>query len=280
MIKYALPLNRKPIYKYPAPFSLKNALHEIIDYRDFWFYLAVKWIKIKYDESYLGFLWVLINPILIAAFYAWVFGFVLGNTKGNFPYFLIVYAGFIVWQFFRDCFLEMGESFLREPAVLKRANFPKLIIPLSLLSVKMIEFLISLVLVILLCGFYGVIDQIKWGLFLTSILSMVLFTAGLSMLAAPLFVLYRDIKHAARFIIPYVLYTLPVLFSPENAPASIHTFWLYNPLASGILLFRAALFNEPLEKQLLIVFLSLSVILFLSGLFIFNKVEKKMIDLI
>ncbi len=266
--------------EYPRKISLSRYIADIYKYRQLLFMLSKKWIKLKYEHSYIGIGWIVINPIITTLVYTIFFGLAFDVDVNRVKYFIFIYSGMLPWLFFRDSFLDILEVFTKEPNTIKRTNFPRLIVPLSSILLKLVEFLFGLTIltIILLASGRG----INYAMFLLPvlILQVVLFSVGLGLILLIPSLVYRDIKHMLRFLMPLGLYTLPIIYNIGYVPDSWLKYYTLNPMVSVIQSFRAILFHETVPWVMLSKGMLVSVTLFITGIAIFLRYDKKLADII
>ncbi len=265
---------------YPENKSVFKYIKEVVKFRQLLFLLSKKWIKLKYEHSYIGIGWIIINPIITTVVYTIFFGLAFDVDVNRVRYFIFIYSGMLPWLFFRDSFLDILEVFTKEPNTIKRTNFPRIIVPLSSILLKFVEFCFGLtvLLVMLLVSGRG----ISPALFLLPILvlEVVLFSTGLGLLFLVPSLVYRDIKHMLRFLLPLGLYSLPIIYNIRYVPHSWLKYYTLNPMVSVIQSLRAILFHEIVPWTMLYKGMTVSIILFTAGILVFKHYEKKLADLI
>lgn len=197
-------------------------------YLDFLWLMTEKEIKTRYKHSVLGFLWVVINPLLQMLVIGFVFSFFIRIPN----YFLFLLTGLLPWQFFLLSLTKATSSFVSERLLLQKAPFPKEAIPLSIIFANFFHLLVSL----FLLGIYlWIFKMIAFPQIL--ILPLVLFwllivTIGLSLLTASLEVKYRDIGYLIHSLAMLWFYATPVLYSLDLVPPRFLWLFTINPLAS------------------------------------------------
>ncbi|MBS1774501.1 MAG: ABC transporter permease [Bacteroidetes bacterium] len=266
--------------EYPYKQSFLGYFNNIYRYRSLIWMLSKKWIKSKYEDSYIGMGWMVASPIITTLIFTFFFGLMFSVNINQVQYFLYIYSGMLPWLFFQDVFLEVLDIFPKEQQIIKRISFPRLVIPLSLICAKLIQFFFSIILLFVIAMSSG--KPISGNIFMLPviILQLVLIAMGLGLIFMVPCIIYRDLKHMLRFIVPLGMYTLPIFYKMRMVPLKWLRVYLLNPMVSFIQCFRSILFRENIPWTLLIKGMGVSIIVFAIGFAIFRKYEKKLTDFI
>lgn len=249
-------------------------LKNLYDYRQLLKSNIQKEIRGKYKGSFLGVLWSFINPLLQVLVYAIVFPFIMKNTQENYVVFLII--GILPWTWFITSINQGTSCILVNAGIIKKVYFPREILPISVVSSGMINFLISCIVIFLFLVFSDI--GISWYIIFLPIIVLIQFiiTLGILFVTSAIDVYIRDAEYIIAFIVNMLFYATPILYSPDifqNTPIS----WLFkaNPLAGIINAYRDILFYKTMPNlgSLLTVFIIGIVLLFL-GIIVFRKLEK------
>lgn len=222
--------------------------------RDLWWQFTVRAVEMRHRGSYLGFIWAVLNPLLMAALYISVFGLIFKQRFQAFPgetgldYALGVFLGLVLFHLVSETLAAAPTFILGQPNLVKKVVFPLEMLPLSQLSAFWFHALISLALCLLaqLCVGRGFSAGVLW---LPAILApLVLLTLGLAWLLAALGVFFRDIVQVMPVIAQVLLWTSAVFFSPAALPPFAWSILKWNPLLHTIDLARhAVLWHQPLN---------------------------------
>jgi lipopolysaccharide transport system permease protein len=266
---------------YPHKQSIRDYIKELYRYRGLMVLLSKKSIKAKYEDSYIGMGWMIASPIITTIVYTLFFSIMFGVHAGNkLSYFLFIYTGMLPWIFFRDVFIETLDSFPKESLIVKRTYFPRLVIPLSIVITKMIQFSIGVIILFTIAILAGRNVSAHFYLFPILMLQIVLISLGMGLLFIIPCIIYRDIKHFIKFIVPLGLYSLPIFYNIRVVPANWLTYYTLNPMVSFVQCFRAILFKENIPWYLLGKGMVMAFIVFLIGCVIFRRYEKRLPDYI
>ena len=253
---------------------MKELLTNLYDYRQLLKSNVKKEIRGKYKGSFLGVLWSFVNPLLTTLVYAIVFPIILKSSEPHYVTFIVI--GILPWTYFTTVIMQGTTTILMNAGIIKKVYFPREILPISVNTSGLINFLISCVIIciFLICSGIG----FSWYiLFLPLIIiTQYIFQQGLVFITSAINVYVRDAEYIINFIINMLFYATPILYSAqmfENSPLK----WIIylNPMATIINCYRDILYYQsmPHIKSLLVVLLG-SCLLFYIGLKIFKKLER------
>ncbi len=259
----------------------KNYWKDLWRFRELFYILAWRDIKVRYKQTVIGAAWSIIRPLLTMIIFTVVFSKVAKlPSEGNVPYAILVYAAMLPWQFFANALSESSGSLVGNSNLITKVYFPRLIIPASSVIVSLIDFAISFVILIGLCVWYQFIPS--WHIiFLPLFILLVFFVAfGLGLLLTALNVKYRDFRYIIPFIIQFGLYISPVGFSSSIVPEKYQWIYSLNPMVGVIDGFRWCLLTTdiPLNNYSVISAIVTTVIITFLGIQYFRKTEKGFAD--
>ena len=234
-----------------------------------------KEIRGKYKGSFLGVLWSFVNPLLMTLVYAIVFPYIMrGAAYEHYTTFLVI--GILPWNWFTTCICQGTFSIIGNGGIIKKVYFPREIIPISVVTSGLVNFLITCIIMALFLIFSG-IGFTKYILFLpVIILAQYLFTLGILFITCSVNVYIRDFEYIINFFIQMLFYGTPILYSAELfKDTKIYQIIRLNPLGAIINCYRDILYwgNMPHIKSLLVV-LCIGLIMCIVGMLIFKKLSK------
>ncbi len=243
--------------------------------------MTEKELKARYKNAVLGFLWIFLNPILQMVIIGFIFQSIIKTPVQN--YYLFLFTGLLPWNFFSYSLTKTTSCFVFERYLIQKAKFPREAIPLSIIFSNFFNFGIS---ILFLVGFLFFNNQLyffhsflPFAFFLLSLVWLVLFTSGISLLTSALNTKFRDINFFVQAVSILWFYITPVMYSLEVLPKSYLTFFKFNPLAYPFELFRSAFLATTLPPTNILFFnLSISVIVFVAGVVVFKKESKNFSD--
>lgn len=255
-------------------------LKELQRYRDLFYFLVWRDIKVLYAQTILGFSWAILNPAVQIVVFSIIFGRVAKVGTDGFPYVLFSTVAIIPWTYMSDAMTAASQSLVSGKQLLGKIYFPRILFPLTPILAKLVDFSISLVILISVMAYYQVTPT--WNLLLLPvlILAMMLVPTGIGMWLAALAIRYRDVKFAMSFVIKLLIYSAPILYSASSIPPEMRFWYSFNPIVAVIEGFRVSLLGGTIEWQFILPGLISSVLLFLSGALYFRRMERVFVDVI
>ena len=253
---------------------------ELMDYRDLFLFLVWRDIKVLYAQTILGFSWAILQPLVQIVLFTIVFGKVAKISTDGIPYFLFSTVAIIPWTFMSQAISQSSQSLVAGQNILGKVYFPRLIFPLTSVLAKMVDFGISLLIIIVVIVYYRVTPT--WNLLLLPlfILHMVSFAAGVGFWLSAMAIRFRDVRYAMGFIVPALMYTAPIVYSASSIPEKWRLIYSLNPLVGTIEGFRACLLGLPMPWVYIWPGMITAVLLLVGGAFYFKHIEKVFVDVI
>ena len=256
-------------------------IKKIIGYKDLFFTLTWRDFRVRYAQTSIGFLWAILQPVVTLLILSLVFGRFVG-VETNVPHILFTVAGTSIWTYFSYVMTNSGNSIIASQDMVKKIYFPRLIIPLSKAVVGFIDFGISILIMITLMIYFGYAPSSNIWIAPFFIFMGVIAALAVGIWLSALTVRYRDFQHVVPFMVQIGLYITPIAYPAEFAvrqlPAWAGTLFYLNPMAGVVQGFRWCVFGGEAPGQLVFVSLGIIVMLFLTGIAYFNKVEDEMAD--
>ncbi|MFA5866598.1 MAG: ABC transporter permease [Actinomycetota bacterium] len=257
-------------------------LRELYAYRELLLNLVKKELKLRYRGSVLGFLWSLLNPLLMMLVFTFVFANVFKLGIKDFPVFLLV--GLLPWNFFSGAVSSSTGSIINYGHLVKKVYFPREILPISYVLADLVNFLLAMLVLIPFLIYYGYNFYIYIPLVLVVIVLQVCLTLGFAFILSSLNVFFRDIQYIVGVIMLILFYATPIIYSLEmiqNMSFMKEHPWLLtvyqlNPLTALITMYRNMLYNMALPSLKIIGFsIGVSLAVLFLGYFIFHKMEPR-----
>ena len=258
-------------------------------WRELWYYrelfavLAWRDLSVRYKQTAIGVSWALIRPVLSTLVFTIIFGRIAKlPSDGTAPYALMVFAGMLPWTFFSTSLAEASNSLINNANLISKVYFPRLIVPASTVVVALVDFLISLCILIVLMVWYRFLPGWQIGLLPAFLFFGFLASLGPSLWITALNVKYRDFRYVIPFILQFGLYVSPVGFSSSIIPEQWRLLYSLNPIVGVIDGFRWCILGGQSRIYLPGLALSICVMVFFLwlGLRRFRKLEKDFADLI
>ena len=273
------PLHRTVIQPVNNWFGIN--LKELWDFRELFWILALREVQLRYRQTFLGVVWVILQPLLTTAIFTVVFGVLMKTPSDNVNYVLFAFVGLLPWSVFSQSLQRAGISLTREINLITKIFFPRIIIPIASAASTLVDFLVSFFILIILLIIYKVplsinILSLPVLLFFTMLLSI-----GVGIIFAALNVYYRDFTYVLPFVIQVWMYASPLAYSSKLIPQSWT--WVYdlNPLVGIINGFRwAVLGTTDFPLKSLVYSITASVVILILGLALFRRLERSFADVI
>lgn len=254
-----------------------NVFKEIYNYRELLKTNIKKEIRGKYKGSWLGVLWTFLNPLLMLAVYAFVFPYILRVNVDNYTIFMIV--ALIPWNFFTTAIQSGTGSVVANGNILKKVYFPREIIPISITTSQLVNFLITCIIMAVFIIFSGVGFSAHVLLFPLLVLIQYILILGLTFILSALTVFVRDIDHFVSVILMLGFYATPIVYQGEMLPKKFQIFLKLNPMAQLVEAYRSILYYHRMPDMTMLVIWGLgSVALLVVGYLIFKKLEKSFVE--
>ena len=246
-------------------------------YRHSLWLLTLRDLRVRYSTSALGYFWSILDPLVMAGIYWFVFTRVFDRTVGEQPYIVFLLAALLPWMWFNGAVGDCTRAFLREAKLIRSTKIPRTIWVNRLVLSKGIEFLASIPVLALFAILFGA--QLQWQVFfpLAIVIQFVL-TIGVGLIVAPLVVFFRDLERAAKLVLRFLFYASPVIYGlPDLAKLGLDTLAAFNPLAGIFALYRGAFFPDQLDWFAVIVSAGMSILILAVGMLVFRRTERSVL---
>ncbi|NJN42412.1 MAG: ABC transporter permease [Flammeovirgaceae bacterium] len=246
---------------------------ELWKYRELFYFFTWRDIKIKYKQTVLGFLWAIIQPVLMMAIFTLFFGHALNVPSQNIPYPVFVFSGLLLWNLYSTGLSSSANSMVSNSHIIKKIYFPRLIVPVSSVLVALFDFVMALCLFIVLLIYYQqAVDLSALWLWPTGILITLIATLGPGTWIAALNVKYRDFRYVIPFLIQVLFFLTPVIYPIGMLEHEILQYIVaISPMYAAIELFRIPIVNESPDLLLIGISAISSILFLIGGLFYFKK---------
>lgn len=248
---------------------------ELWHYKELFYFFTWRDIKIKYKQTALGFLWAVLQPLLMMVIFTFFFGRALNVPSQNLPYPIFVFSGLLLWNTFSSGLTNSANSMVNNAQIIKKIYFPRLIIPVSSILVSLFDFLMAFVLFVPLLLFYK--QHVSWAAIWSWPLALVISvvaTLGPGCLLAALNVKYRDFRYVIPFLIQILFFLTPVIYPVSMLKYPILQYIIVmSPMYAAVELFRYPLTGVDLNITFMALSFSVGVILLLVGLIYFKRTE-------
>ncbi|MCH7896908.1 MAG: ABC transporter permease [candidate division NC10 bacterium] len=256
-------------------------LKELWEFRELFYFLAWRDIKVRYKQTALGASWAILQPLLSMLIFTLIFGILAKIPSDGLPYPLFAYSALLPWQLFVYALTQSSNSLIENARLISKVYFPRLVVPLASVVAGVVDFFIAFSILILLMFYYGVVPT--WGVLALPFFLILALGAAMSvgLWMSALNVKYRDVRYTIPFLAQAWMFATPIVYPSSMIPEAWR--WLYglNPMAGVVEGFRWALLGTNiLHLPLILVSTGVVVIGLVGGLYYFKRMEKMFADLV
>ena len=260
-------------------------LGTVWQYRELLYFMVWRDVKVRYKQTALGVLWVILQPVISMLVFSGLFGVLLNAPSNGVPYPVFVYAGLLPWNYFAGSLARSGTSLVDSRNLITKVYFPRLTVPLSGVLAGLVDFAAGFVVLILLMLLYGITPTSAVVLLPAFLLLAMLTALGFGLWLSALNVRYRDIGYIIPFLIQIWLYVTPVIYSVSLIPEQYQFLLGLNPMTSVVAGFRWALLGQAPAADygsLWVFGLSIltMIVVLITGLVFFSRTERTFADII
>ena len=256
-------------------------LGELWTSRDLLYFLAWRDVKVRYTQAAMGVAWAVVQPLLMMAVFSVFLGRLANVPSDGVPYPVFVFCGLVVWTYFANALATATESLVSSANLVSKVYFPRLLMPLAALLSWLPDLAIAAVILVVIMLFYGLVPAATVVLLPLFVAGAVLAAAGVGVWLSALNVAYRDVRYAVPFMIQIGLFASPVVYPASLVPDHLRLLYGLNPMAGVVEGFRWALLGRgDAPLGLMAVSAATALVLLVSGLFYFRRVEHGFADVI
>lgn len=256
-----------------APGSPRRYLHSL------WL-LSARDLKVRYATSALGYVWSVLDPLVMSAIYWFVFTQVFQRTVGHEPYIVFLITALLPWVWFNAAVSDFTKAFSKDARLVRSTAIPRSIWVNRIVLSKGIEFLCSLpvlVLFIVLADIDGTSPvHVGWAVlwFPVAVVLQTVLLVGLGLLVAPLCVLFADLERTTRLVLRALFYASPVIYGVSDLPGAFETLAAFNPLSGIFALYRVGFFGDEWDTWVFVVGAVESFLMLAVGVWSFRRLER------
>ncbi len=269
------------LYIRPASGWAALDLREVWHFRDLLFTLAGRDLKLRYKQTALGAIWVVIQPLAAAGISTLVFGQIAKMPSDGLPYFLFAFTGQLGWNLFSNTVSKASSSLIGNSHLISKVYFPRLILPLSGVPSTLVDFGVACLMMLFLFFTYHIVPGL--ALLLLPFWMAVLFAMGLGLglVVSALAVDYRDVNYIFPVFMQLLVYASPVAYGVSGIPASIRPYYDMNPASSILEGFRWSLIHTAAPNGYNVAYATCASLLILfAGAFAFKRMERRFADVV
>jgi lipopolysaccharide transport system permease protein len=260
-------------------------LKSLWEYRELLYFLVWRDVKVRYKQTVLGVLWVLLQPLVSMAIYTVLFGVLLKVPSDGAPYAVFAFAGLLPWQYFASALTRSSQGVVNSANLITKIYFPRLVIPLSGVLSSLVDLAVSFIVLIGLMIYYGLAPTPAL-LVLPALILLAMITAlGFGLWLSALNVRYRDINYLLPFIVQVWMYVTPVVYGSNLLPERYRFLLALNPMTGVVEGFRWALLGRQLDYvqtqgPLFVVSVIISLVVLVTGAVFFRTTERSFADIV
>jgi lipopolysaccharide transport system permease protein len=254
---------------------------EYWQYRELFYFLVWRDVKVRYKQTVLGASWAIIQPFFTMIVFTLFFGKLAKVPSDGIPYPIFSYSALVPWTYFAGALTLSGNSLVNNSQLLTKVYFPRVAIVLSSTLSGLVDFGIASILLLVMMAYYHI--KISWNLLLwpALVIPLVLLATGVGMILSSLNVKYRDIKHAIPFGIQLWLFMTPIIYPTSLVPDRFRGLVALNPLSEIIEAFRFSIIpGRQINWEFLLISLGITVVLFSIGLIYFENTKRIFADIV
>ena len=234
----------KPVVVIEPRAWLVPDLQELWAYRELLYFLMWRDVKVRYKQTVLGILWVVLQPLMMMLVFAFLFGRMAGIKSDGIPYSLFAYAGLLPWTFFASAVNAAGNSVVNSAGLITKVYFPRMLVPAAAVGATLVDFAVSFVPLAIMMIFWRVRLTSQLLLLPIFIVMLVILALGVGMWMAALNTKYRDIRLALPFLLQLWFFASPIIYPSSLVEGKLSWLLALNPMAGIIEGFRGSLYGH------------------------------------
>ena len=269
----------------PSRGWLSLQLRAVWEYRELLGFLVWRDVKVRYKQTALGVLWVVLQPVVSMVVFSFLFGTLLQVPSGEVPYPIFAYAALLPWNYFASSLSRSSTSVVNSAHLITKIYFPRLIIPISGVLSGLLDFAIAFLVLIVMMAYFGIAPT--WAtLLLPALLLLAMATAlGFGLWLAALNVRFRDINYLVPFLVQIWMYATPVIYGSTLIPERFRWLMALNPMTGVVEGFRWALLGQRLADAqppgpLFVASIGIALVVLVSGAIFFRHTERTFADIV
>ena len=269
----------------PTRGLLSLRLRDVWEYRELLYFLVWRDIKVRYKQTVLGVLWIVLQPLVSMVVFSFLFGTLLKVPSGEVPYPIFAYAGLLPWNYFASSLTRSSTSVVSSAHLITKVYFPRLIIPIAGVLSGLVDFAIAFLVLIGLMVVYGVVPTLA-VVWLPAFLVLAMATAlGFGLWLSALNVRFRDVNHLIPYLVQVWMYVTPVIYASTLIPERFRWLLGLNPMTGVVEGFRWALLGHQLAaaQSSGVLFASsvlIALVVLVTGAVFFRRTERVFADII
>lgn len=243
-------------------------------YRHSLWLLTVRDLRVRYSTSALGYLWSILDPLVMASIYWFVFTVVFQRGVGDEPYIVFLLSALLPWMWFNGAVSDCTRAYLREAKLIRSIMIPRTIWVVSLVMSKGIEFAASIPVLIVFALVSGAAPNGEIIFFIPAMILQAALTIGVGLIVAPLVIFFRDLERAVKLVLRFLFYASPIIYGITDLPSDLHFLAGFNPLAGIFSMYRATFFANQLDWPIIGIGTAMTLAILGLGILVFVRTER------
>ena len=243
-------------------------------YRQSLWLLTSRDLRVRYSTSFLGYFWSVLEPLVMAVIYWFVFTQIVQRSIGAEPYIVFLLAGLLPWMWFNGAVGDATRAFIKDAKLVRSTRIPHTVWVTRIVLAKGIEFLASIPVIVVFAIIFGA--TLTWGVLWLplAVLMQTVLTVGLALMIAPLVVFFRDLERAVKLILRFLFYGSPIIYGVHDLPGAFPQIAAFNPLSGIFTLFRIGFFPDQWDGLAVGVGAGMCVAFLVVGVSVFRSLER------
>ena len=256
-------------------------IHEMLEYKELLFFLALRQIQIRYKQTVMGASWAMLQPFFTMIVFTLIFGGLAKMPSEGVPYPLFSYSGLLLWTYFANSVGQSGNSLVGNSSFISKIYFPRLFIPTSTCLAGLVDYGIAMIILVLMMVYYQFMPNISIIILPLVVFVTFILASGMGYWLSSICVKYRDIQFILPFFIQLLMFTTPVIYPPSMVGEQYQWLLTLNPMTGLIDAHRACLLgHQSVDFATLGVSIAISALIFVTGIIYLKNTEKYFADLI
>jgi lipopolysaccharide transport system permease protein len=270
-----------PLIIRPSSGWVPLKLGDLWEYRELLYFLLWRDIKVRYKQTVLGIVWVVLQPSFITLAFSIFFGRLARIPSDGIPYPLFAFCGLLPWQLFVHALANSGNSLIANERLITKVYFPRLVVPLSAALSGLVDFVFGFVVLAGLMAYYRVVPTLALWAVPGFVLMAVASAVGVGLWLSALNVEYRDVRYMIPFITQFWFFMSPVAYPSSLVPQKWRLLYGLNPMAGVVEGFRWALLGKTgAPGQWMAVSVIVTLFVLVGGLYYFRRMERTFADVV
>lgn len=274
------PLADKPLTVIEPGKSWKIDFRDLWRYRELFYFLIWRDVKVRYKQTALGIVWVVLQPALTTLVFTVFFGMLARVPSSGKPYALLVYTGLLPWTFFANAVHGGANSLVVNAGLITKVYFPRMLIPVAAVGGRLVDFAIALLCLIPLMIYFDVRPTLNLLILPFLILLLTVFSIGTIVWLSALNVRFRDVGIVIPMLVQLWMFVSPVAYSTDLIPRKLHWLYFLNPLAGIVESFRSAILGFNFHWAALAYSAIITLVILVPSAHYFRRMERTFSDII